>query len=328
MATFLGLSISLAAAVLPTLLYALAFYMADRYEREPVWLVVVIFFWGAAPAIVASLIGEVVIGAPLVNAPGSLAEALVTSAIVAPIIEEFTKGLALYAIYRLFRHEFDGVLDGLTYGALVGFGFAMTENFFYFVGAFGEGGFVDLSMVIFLRAIVFGLNHAFYTGLFGIALGLARHTHNPRAARRLEIVGFLAAVGAHALHNFGASIASANAAGLALSLGLAVLGFALIILAVLLTWQQEHRWIREELQGEVGYLLTAAEYESLAHSPRRSKLLDSKTNPAQAKRLRLLVKLAFSKHRLRRLGDEREPDLRGRIENLRNEIVSYLPTVS
>lgn len=57
------------------------------------------------------------------------------------------------------RHEFDGVLDGLTYGAIIGFGFAMTENFLYFIGAFSEGGFVDLTVLIFLRAVIFGLNH-------------------------------------------------------------------------------------------------------------------------------------------------------------------------
>src|SRR5690606_32033414 len=123
-----------------------------------VWLVVVAFLWGAIPAIVASLVGEILIGSPMIEAPGSVAEAVVESALVAPLVEEFAKGLALYAIYRFLRREFDGVLDGLTYGALIGFGFAMTENFFYFVGAFTEGGFVDLSLLIFLRSIVFGLN--------------------------------------------------------------------------------------------------------------------------------------------------------------------------
>ncbi len=80
------------------------------------------------------------------------------------------------------RHEFDGVLDGLIYGVLIGFGFAMTENFFYFIGAFDEGGFVNLTAVIILRSVVFGLNHAFYTSLTGIGFGLGAA---PAAAVRL-----------------------------------------------------------------------------------------------------------------------------------------------
>ncbi|MBI3957373.1 MAG: PrsW family intramembrane metalloprotease [Chloroflexi bacterium] len=319
--TLIGLIISLAAAVVPTFFYALAFYLADRYEREPVWMGIVAFLWGAIPAVVTSLFGELVIGIPFVGDPGSLTAAIVESALVAPFVEEIAKGAALFAIYKFMRNEFDGVLDGITYGALIGFGFAMTENFFYFIGAFSEGGFVDLTVLIFLRAVIFGLNHALYTGLFGIGLGLARHAHSPRAARFWIVAGFAAAVAAHALHNLGASISSVNSLGIVLSLGLAVGGVALIGIAVLLTWRQEHGWLRDELRDEVGVLLSQAEYDSLVGGWRRSPLLDARRNKAQARRLQQAVEIAFRKHRLRRLGAGREPKLAGQIDELRGEIL-------
>jgi protease PrsW len=325
MELFIGLFISLAAAVIPTVLYALAFYLADRYEREPVWLVVMAFTWGAIPAIVASLIGEILIGAPLVNAPGSIAEAVVESAVVAPLVEELIKGIAVFLIYRFLRHEFDGVLDGLTYGALIGFGFAMTENFFYFVGAFAEGGFVDLTVLIFLRAVIFGLNHAFYTGLVGIGFGMARHAHSETARRGWIIAGFVAAILAHALHNLGASLSVVTGLGILLSLGMAILGFSLVGISLLLTWRQELQWLREELADEVGLTLTAEEYASLVHSWRRSPLLDRRTNGVQAQRMQMLVKMAFKKHKLHKLGPQREPKLAGQIEELRSQIVAQLP---
>lgn len=325
MAIFIGLFISLAAAVIPTILYALAFYLADRYEREPVWMVVVAFLWGAVPAIVASLIGEILLGSPLVNAPGSVAEAVVEAALVAPLVEEFTKGLAVYFIYRAFRHEFDGVLDGLTYGALIGFGFAMTENFFYFVGAFSEGGFVDLSLLIFLRSLIFGLNHAFYTGLLGIGLGFARHARSRGRQRAWIAGGFAAAVLAHALHNLGASISGFTGAGIAISLGMAILGISLVGLALLLAWQQEHKWLRQELLEEVGVTLTPDEYASLTRSWRRSPLLDYSKNGPQARRMQLLVELAFRKHRLHKLGPHREPKLPAQIDEIRRQIAQQLP---
>jgi protease PrsW len=325
MELLIGLFISLGAAVIPTVLYALAFYLADRYEREPVWLVVIAFLWGAVPAIVASLIGEILIGAPMVEAPGSIAEAIVESAVVAPLIEELTKGFAVFLIYRLFRHEFDGVLDGLTYGALIGFGFAMTENFFYFVGAFTEGGFIDLTVLIFLRAVIFGLNHAFYTGLIGIGFGMARHAKSSRARRMWIVGGFAAAVLAHALHNLGASLSGVTGLGIALSLGMAVLGFSLIGISLLLTWRQERRWLLEELAEEVGITLTTTEYASLVQGWRRSPLLDRRTNGVQAQRMQMLVKMAFKKHKLHKLGPKREPKLAGQIEQLRAQIVAQLP---
>ncbi|MEZ4833058.1 MAG: hypothetical protein R2873_13905 [Caldilineaceae bacterium] len=54
---FFGISLSLTAAILPTI-FRVGLYLADRYEREPIWLGIVVFLWGAIPAIVASLIGN------------------------------------------------------------------------------------------------------------------------------------------------------------------------------------------------------------------------------------------------------------------------------
>ena len=36
-------------------------------------------------------------------------------------------------LFLLVRNEFDNVLDGVVYGAVIGFGFAMTENTLYFI---------------------------------------------------------------------------------------------------------------------------------------------------------------------------------------------------
>jgi len=322
LSTIIGFILSLAAAVIPTFFYALAFYLADRYEREPVWMGIVAFLWGAIPAVVTSLFGEIIIGIPFVGDPGSLTAAIVESVLVAPFVEEIAKGIALFAIYKFMRNEFDGVLDGLTYGALIGFGFAMTENFLYFIGAFNEGGFVDLTVLIFLRAVIFGLNHALYTGLFGIGLGLARHAKTEKAARFWMIAGFVAAIGSHALHNLGATISSVNGLGIVLSIGLAIGGAALVGVVVLLTWRQERLWLRDELQNEVGVLLSQAEYSSLVDGWRRSPLLDARKNRSQAERLHKAVEIAFRKHRLRRLGPEREPKLAGQIDDLRGQILN------
>ena len=300
----LALFISLVAAVVPTSVYVGLFYWADRYEREPLWLAAVAFIWGAIPAIVVSLIAELAIGAPFVGNLGTLAEQIVSGAVVAPIIEEVAKGLALLAIFYWKRQEFDGVLDGIMYGALVGFGFAMTENFFYFVGAYAEGGFGALSVLIFLRAAVFGLNHAFYTGLMGVGLGLAR---NRRHQGPIILLGLVAAIFTHALHNFGAGITAVNAAGFGLSLIVAAMGLALALIAVGLSWQYEQSVLRAELLPDVGRLLTQQELDELTgrwRSPRRRT-----RSKGERHRRQLLVEYAFHKRRWARRGERGEPGL-------------------
>src|SRR6185503_6578702 len=96
----LAMLIILVATILPTYLYARLFYWADRYEREPFWLVAGAFLWGAIPAIIASLVAEMILAAPTRGA------GLVEDALSAPIVEEVTKGFALLLIFWFMRREF------------------------------------------------------------------------------------------------------------------------------------------------------------------------------------------------------------------------------
>lgn len=319
MTTFVALLISLFAAIVPTLLYAGAFYWADRHEREPKWLVGIAFLWGAIPAIVVSLVAELAFGATLIWEPGTLAASVAESALIAPIVEELAKGFAILLIYHFFRREFDGVLDGLIYGALVGFGFAMTENFFYFIGAFDEGGFASLSMIIVLRSLIFGLNHALYTGLTGMGFGLARDSGSRLGRRFWPLFGLFMAILVHGLHNLGASLTEVNGLAFLLSLALAAFGFGLILVSYFLSLKREQQLIHQELAGEVGTLLTERDYRILsgqvAGKGRRSY------NGDQKQLVNLYAKLAFSKHRLTVNGQGEHPKLMDEIDHLRIRIL-------
>lgn len=319
MSLLVGIFVCLVAAVLPTLFYVLIFYWADRYEREPKWLVTVAFLWGAIPAVVGSVVAELLLGIPLATDAPSLGTEVVESALFAPVVEELAKGAALLGIFLWFRHEFDGVLDGLIYGALIGFGFAMTENLLYFIGAYSEGGFGGLTVVFFLRVVVFGLNHSFYTGLTGIGFGLARTARNRSGRWFWPLLGLSLAMLAHSLHNLGASVASVTAAGLLLSLLVATGGFVIILMTILLSWQQERSYIRNELAGEVGTLLSEEEYRILL-GRWRNPLRKGKSERARANRMQQLVQLALRKQRLRRLAPQGEPGLAAEIERLRTAL--------
>lgn len=320
----LALWISLAAAVLPTMIYVVVFYWADRYEREPLWLTTVAFIWGAVPAVIVSLIGELLLGWSWQTATPTLSGVFMEGTIIAPIVEELAKGVALLLIFLLMRHEFDGVLDGIVYGALIGFGFAMTENFLYFMSAYGEGGYSQLTVVILLRAVLFGLNHAFYTSLTGIGLGLARSAQSQAAKFGWIGIGLAAAIVVHGLHNLGAGVAAYHLIGLGFSVLIAIAGIVLVLLAVLLSWRYERNAIRIELAEEVGLLISPADYDALVsrwHNPvgrrgRRAK--------AYAQRMHLYVELALKKHRLRHYPGADHHTLVNEIAQIRSQLIGLL----
>ena len=329
--TVLGVVFSLVVAVVPAAVYALVVWWGDRYEKEPVWLLAVTFVWGAIPAIVISMLAEVIFGVPLAGLQAERLANVLEASAIAPVVEEAVKGLALLGIFLALRREFDDVLDGVVYGALVGIGFGMTENLLYFTSTFFEGGWTDWGMVVFLRAAVFGLNHAFFTAFTGAGLGVARMARRGWQKWLMPLVGLGAAVTFHGLHNLGVTLAEASLGGLLLSLVADAGGMLVLLVIVLLAWQQERRWIETELRGEVGGLLTRSEYLAASVYGRRLRLWWNalvrggwKAASRQAREHRLVTELAFRKHQLRVLDDEEDVALLTEIQGLRQAIAAAL----
>lgn len=257
---------SLLAAVIPTVLYVALIWWTDRYEKEPVWLLAAAFIWGALPAVVLAVVGESILEPTPELVGTALGRRLVSATVVAPVVEEIAKGAAILFIFWRFREEFDGVLDGIIYGALVGFGFAMTENVFYLSAQLEYSGWVGFGILTFLRTILFGFNHAFFSAFIGAGLGYARGGSRKGARWTAPFVGLLFAIGFHALHNFGATVGGGDIVGIAASAVLDGGGLLLIVIILFLAVRQERAWIREELQAEVGILISSEEFR-IALSP-------------------------------------------------------------
>ena len=131
-----ALLFSVLAAALPVLAYVALIYWADRYEKEPWWLLSAAFLWGAIPAAVLAIALNAIFSAPFYLLLDSGPADLVSGGLVAPVVEETAKALVLFAILFFWRHELNSLLDGMIYGAMVGMGFAMVENVLYYVSAF------------------------------------------------------------------------------------------------------------------------------------------------------------------------------------------------
>ena len=299
-------AISVLTAAVPTVIYVLILWWFDRYEKEPRHLLLAAFVWGALPAAILSIIGEATLGQPL-QALDETSAQLLSSSLLAPVVEECAKGVAVFLLLLVFWREFDDVLDGIIYGATVGFGFAMSENVFYFAESLQQAGLEGLATIAFFRAVIFGMNHALFTSTFGASLGYARM--GTRGCRRWAMppLGLLGAMFLHGLHNLLASLSSAVC--LLMSVMNNWSGALVILVVMLLAAQQEKRWIATHLKAEVeSGLLTAEEYEMIGSYRKRlgavwrARMRDGRGEARRLSRLaQLATELAFKVQQ----GDER-----------------------
>src|SRR5580765_552995 len=111
--------LALVLALVPTLLYALLLWWLDRYEKEPLPMLLVAFLWGAVPAFILAVIVELLADVPLrVLLIEANTRELAEVRFFAPFVEESVKALILVALFVFSWREFDDALDGIIYGAL------------------------------------------------------------------------------------------------------------------------------------------------------------------------------------------------------------------
>lgn len=165
-------------SVVPMVVYLLLIRLMDRYDREPIWLVFLNFFWGATGAIFFAIIGSLIMNIGISQFIYEFANEkdfgtlnnLAGAVIIAPVVEEMTKGAFLF-ITALSRH-YDGPVDGAVYGGAVGLGFGMTENFLYFI-SYGRT-FEMLLVLIIIRTLFSAVLHCCTQATLGAAIGYAK----------------------------------------------------------------------------------------------------------------------------------------------------------
>ncbi len=307
------------ATLASTIFFATLLWWLDKYEKEPWGLFLGVFFYGLVPAPVLAIIFEVVWEEAL-----TFPTERFTSGVVAPIVEESLKGLALLPIFFLWQHEFDGVMDGLLYGATIGLGFALTENVLYLFA-------LEEWEIVLLRILPFGLNHALFTAFTGLCLGLARRSKRPRRWLFFFPLGLGVGMAFHAFHNLSVG---EGLSGFLLALTGDWGGIILMLVVILLAWKQEQRWLQQELADEVAAgFLADAEWQTLISLRRRvrARLWIWRRHGWKAFRLlgrffNLASELAFYKHHIRagtkgRWPARELPDLYREIGRVRQELL-------
>jgi RsiW-degrading membrane proteinase PrsW (M82 family) len=248
----MGLIVSIIIGFGSALLFASVLYWLDRYEKEPLLLLGAVFLWGAVVAAGSAFIINTVLGLGIYVFTGSnFATEMATGSLIAPFIEEILKGLAVLLVFLVFRREFDSVLDGIIYAGVAALGFAATENTYYiYTYGFAESGWSGLWFLTFVRVILVGWQHPFYTAFTGIGLATARLNRNWFVKIIAPILGLGLAMFTHAFHNTMASFLSGNA-GLAISTAIDWTGWLFMFIIIIVATGRERKYLKIYLSGEV-----------------------------------------------------------------------------
>jgi len=312
-------------SVVPMLFYLVIIWWMDRYEREPFWLVSLNFVWGATGAILFGIIGSIIMGLGVSefiyqfanDSDAGVLQQLSGAVVVAPLVEESTKGIFLLLISL--SRNYDGPVDGAVYGGAVGLGFGMTENFLYFMSF--PKDYTSLILLIIIRTLFSAVLHCCTQAVFGAAIGYAKY--RGILAKLLVIpLGLAVAMFMHFMWNLTVSFNST-----------ALIGFAFMIFAVVIIFTvfqfavyHEGKVILRELTDEsntTGYIPK----EHLAYLPFTSKRFKKGWLPAgvnQKDYVKSAIKLALRKNQAKLVRQNAKTGLEREIESLRKKIYGII----
>jgi len=312
----------------PMFLFAAFVNWLDRYEKEPKLLLGAAFLWGVVIAGGGAFILNTAFGIGIYAITGSesVADAGTTS-IVAPIIEEALKGLAVLVVFLLFRKEFDSVLDGIVYGAITAMGFAAIENVLYiYRNGFQEAGWEGFWTLVVVRVFLVGWMHPFFTAFTGIGLAIARMSRNTLVKIIAAPAGYIVAVMAHAFHNTFSSVIGGSG-GFFLGIFADYIGYAFMLGFIIWIVSRERNILKKQLVEEVNNgLLSPRQYNSAISFFQTNvhfAALTSGTFRATSRFYQVCGELAHKKEQLAKVGNE-GGNLKI-IEQLRAELVQLAP---
>ncbi len=303
------------AAIIPMSVYLFLIWKFDKYDREPFKLVLINYLWGALGAIVLSLIGSFLITFIIsLFIKDELQLSRYGSIVVAPFVEEITKGMFL--LITVASRKFDNLTDGIVYGGAIGLGFGMTENFFYFI-SFAQT-VPSWIMLVIIRSLFSAVMHCVSTSTLGAFLGYAKFKPSSQKVF-YGITGLLIAMIIHSIWNFSLNFEQ-----------IAPLGFLFIFISIIIfittfsiSVRGERKIIYNELKEEADNgIIPLSHLEILSSSKRESKgWFDEKIRKIY---INAATTLAFRKMQLRNSNGASKLYYQRDVDNYRNFIGNLL----
>lgn len=184
-------------AVLPVIVLASYIYKKDKYEKEPIGMLLRAFFLG----VLAIPLDLVVVETINVMIPGSTV--FYQAFFEAGIPEELCKW-ALFMIFIWRNKNFNEFFDGIVYACFIGLGFACIENIMYVFGNETFGGAFATGV---MRALLSVPGHFLFAVIMGYFLGMAKF--RPEQRRKYIILSLVCPMLAHGLFDYLLMLSSA-----------------------------------------------------------------------------------------------------------------------
>ncbi|MBT4337687.1 MAG: PrsW family intramembrane metalloprotease [Bacteroidetes bacterium] len=148
-------------SIAPIIIIAFYIYFRDKYEKEPIGLLLLSLLSGGLIVIPILLLGSLL--KPLGETLSGLYQAGFDAFIMAAFIEEGFKFLAVYLLIWK-NKNFNEKFDGIVYAVFVSLGFALVENIIYVFSNGLSTGLLRASTAVPFHAID-GVIMGFYFGI-------------------------------------------------------------------------------------------------------------------------------------------------------------------
>lgn len=305
-------------AALPLIAIVAYVLWLDRWRPQPKLILSICLLWGGVAAVIITLVFSYIGQIALFMAGVGQVPNVIGAVLQAPIVEESTKTVLLVAIVLAARRYFEGPLDGLVYGSLIGAGFAFTENILYLGGAWEDQQFGGLVVSFLMRCVGSPLMHTIFSTCAGVTIGFAARKWPWWAALLMWLPGLFVGMTLHGLWNLSITIIG-NFGMTVTVVGLVTLSFVLtsawVVLGLLL--RRSERIHTQNMLGDYANTgwLTHAEVDMLGTwKGRRNGRRWAESFPGGKEEMRTMIRTSgqLSTTRMRVLagiGGEQEREL-------------------
>ena len=214
-----------ALALIPVIGLLIFIYVRDKREKEPMGLLIGLFFAGvgtAIPAIILEVIGELILEAVIPY------ESAIKAVLLAMIVVGPAEEMGKYTVLRLItwkNKHFDYSYDAIVYAVFTSLGFAAIEN----IGYVFSGG-LSVALTRMFTAIPGHTSFAVFMGFFYSKAKYASVTGNKSDYRKYNALSMIMPIIVHGLYD--AIVMGGLAAEEDLVLGLAFLLWVVYVIAL------------------------------------------------------------------------------------------------
>jgi len=151
-------------ALAPCTAITIYIYFKDKYEPEPLRLLLISILLGAISFVITLTVDQLIYSVVTLDS-NSLFHQAIRAFVIVGLVEESSKFLFVRTL--LYPHkEFDEPFDGIVYSVMVGMGFATVENLIFVINGGGGTGLVRMFSAI--------PAHGMFAVLMGFFLGRAK----------------------------------------------------------------------------------------------------------------------------------------------------------